>query len=73
MADKLANVSALRDDLERNGHIDWSRFNEGRAGQAWYHGEIANAAWGWGPTGVAQAYIAQVEAVFGPDAAGDAG
>ena len=32
MADKLANVSALRDDLERNGHIDWSRFDEGRAG-----------------------------------------
>lgn len=40
-ADKLHNAQATVADLERGGHLVWSRFKTGREGFLWYHQEMA--------------------------------
>jgi (p)ppGpp synthase/HD superfamily hydrolase len=40
-ADKLHNARAILADLRAAGDRIWSRFNEGREGQLWYYGQLA--------------------------------
>jgi len=41
IADKLDNIRALREDLQRHGENTWRRFNRGRTAQAWYYNSLA--------------------------------
>src|SRR4029079_13786090 len=40
LADKLHNARSILIDLGTEGEDVWSRFNAGRAEQAWYYGEL---------------------------------
>ncbi|HTI30390.1 MAG TPA: HD domain-containing protein [Methylomirabilota bacterium] len=40
LADKLHNARSILIDLDTEGEGVWSRFNAGRAEQAWYYGEL---------------------------------
>ena len=41
LADKLDNIRAIREDLERNGEGIWVRFNRPREQQKWYYENLA--------------------------------
>lgn len=41
LADKLDNVRALRQGLERHGEAYWERFNRARESQQWYYRGLA--------------------------------
>ncbi|WP_075983547.1 HD domain-containing protein [Bacillus massilinigeriensis] len=42
-ADKLHNLSSIRDDLEAIGEETWNRFKRGRNDQHWYYASIVKA------------------------------
>lgn len=47
-ADKLHNARSITSDLKRVGNAVWRRFQGGRDGTLWYHGEIVYAlSQGW--------------------------
>lgn len=39
-ADKLHNVRAISQDVERDGELVWTRFKRGREQQAWYYRNV---------------------------------
>lgn len=39
-ADKLDNLTDIRQDREMHGDLIWSRFNTGQASQMWYYGSL---------------------------------
>lgn len=41
LADKLDNIRAIREDLERNGPCIWGRFNRPQEQQKWYYENLA--------------------------------
>ena len=42
LADKLDNIRAIREDLERNGEDVWGRFNAPKVKQKWYNENLVN-------------------------------
>jgi len=42
LADKLDNIRAIREDLERNGEDLWGRFNRPREQQKWYYESLVS-------------------------------
>ncbi|SOC11164.1 HD domain-containing protein [Ureibacillus xyleni] len=43
IADKLHNLRSIREELESQGDVVWSRFNRGKAQQHWYYSSIVKA------------------------------
>ncbi|MFZ4439886.1 MAG: HD domain-containing protein [Syntrophales bacterium] len=43
LADKVDNIRAIREDLERNGESLWDRFNRPKEKQKWYYESLASA------------------------------
>jgi (p)ppGpp synthase/HD superfamily hydrolase len=43
LADKIDNILAIRNDVEKIGDALWSRFNAGYEDQKWYYTSLANA------------------------------
>jgi (p)ppGpp synthase/HD superfamily hydrolase len=69
LADKLDNIASIRESLEREGEVAWSRFKRGREEQRWYYTSLRDVYVSKlrdePGRGLARRFDGQVRAVFG--------
>ncbi|MFP4524615.1 MAG: HD domain-containing protein [Candidatus Woesearchaeota archaeon] len=71
LADKLSNLSSLRDDLTMDGVAVWSHFHADRGSQEWYFRTLADVFGArLGHTRMWRLYRAALEDVFGEEEKG---